>query len=214
MEVIFACTKTGGIGKNGKIPWKIKEDMKLFRKITTNTDGGEQKKNIVIMGRTTWESIPEKFRPLPNRINIILSTTMNKIETEQIYNSDLSGLIENFVSESLSPTTSTKLSNFTKNTPVYVAHSIKELDALLYKLKHKTYKNKIHKIFIIGGAKLYNTMFELNRVSVIHVSLLNDEYDCDTTIDLSILDNFFIDIDAITKYKKFTYFKYKSTVYT
>ena len=38
MEVILACTSKGGIGINGKLPWRIKEDMKLFKSITTTTD--------------------------------------------------------------------------------------------------------------------------------------------------------------------------------
>ena len=71
MEAILACTKKGGIGLNGKLPWRIKEDMMLFKKITTTT-AATISQNAVIMGRKTWESIPKKFRPLPNRINIIL----------------------------------------------------------------------------------------------------------------------------------------------
>lgn len=49
------------------LPWSIPEDMKHF---THTTTGG-----TVIMGRTTWESIPEKYRPLPDRVNIVLTTT-------------------------------------------------------------------------------------------------------------------------------------------
>ncbi|XKT75350.1 MAG: dihydrofolate reductase [Patescibacteria group bacterium UBA2103] len=49
------------------LPWSIPEDMKHFTHMTT---GG-----TVIMGRTTWESIPEKYRPLPDRVNIVLTTT-------------------------------------------------------------------------------------------------------------------------------------------
>lgn len=58
----------GGIGKNGKMPWSIPADLKLFKKITT-----EKRDSIVVMGRKTWESIPIKHRPLPDRINIIFS---------------------------------------------------------------------------------------------------------------------------------------------
>jgi dihydrofolate reductase len=57
-----------GIGLSGTIPWKISEDMARFKKITTGAS--------VIMGRKTWESIPRKFRPLQERFNIIVSTTM------------------------------------------------------------------------------------------------------------------------------------------
>jgi len=53
------------IGKNGFIPWNIPEDLKHFRVVTMG--------HPVIMGRKTWESLPEKFRPLPGRKNIVLT---------------------------------------------------------------------------------------------------------------------------------------------
>lgn len=73
-SIVVAHDSELGIGKTGALPWRLKEDMKHFREMTTN---GEH--NVVIMGRKTWESIPEKFRPLPNRINVVISrsTTYN-----------------------------------------------------------------------------------------------------------------------------------------
>lgn len=46
--------------------------MEYFSRMTTQTEDAN-KKNVVIMGRRTWESIPAKFKPLPNRINFVLS---------------------------------------------------------------------------------------------------------------------------------------------
>jgi dihydrofolate reductase/thymidylate synthase len=71
VSVIVATTQKGGIGKDGTLPWKLPEDMAHFKKVTTAAPSGKQ--NAVIMGRKTWESIPEKFRPLPNRVNVVLS---------------------------------------------------------------------------------------------------------------------------------------------
>ncbi|RXG51155.1 hypothetical protein Avbf_16240 [Armadillidium vulgare] len=51
--------------------------MKHFTKMTKTTEDST-KKNAVIMGRNTWQSIPEKFRPLPGRINILVSTQATK----------------------------------------------------------------------------------------------------------------------------------------
>lgn len=70
--LIVAVDKNFGIGKNGKLPWHLKKEMAFFRKITRETIDPE-KRNLVIMGRTTWESIPEKFRPLPGRKNVVLT---------------------------------------------------------------------------------------------------------------------------------------------
>jgi len=68
LHIIAAMTNARVIGINGKLPWHLTEDMKLFKELTT--------KNTVIMGKNTWISIPEKFRPLPNRTNIIVSATL------------------------------------------------------------------------------------------------------------------------------------------
>ncbi len=72
ISIIVAMTRDRVIGSNGKIPWSIKEDMSLFKKLTMG--------NTVIMGRTTWQSLPERFRPLPGRTNIIVSNTLPEQE--------------------------------------------------------------------------------------------------------------------------------------
>ena len=71
MIIASASRSTLGIGNNGKIPWKINQDMKLFKDITSTSC--PNKRNVVIMGRKTWESLPNQSRPLPNRINIVIS---------------------------------------------------------------------------------------------------------------------------------------------
>lgn len=80
LNLVVAACNDWGIGKDGQLPWRLKKDMEFFKKMTTQTDNPD-KKNVVIMGRKTWNSIPEKFRPLPKRINIILSKTMTHAPT-------------------------------------------------------------------------------------------------------------------------------------
>ena len=72
VSIIVGMTKDRVIGKDNSLPWHIPEDLKNFKELTTE--------NAVIMGRKTWESIPEKFRPLPNRNNIVISRNMNSLE--------------------------------------------------------------------------------------------------------------------------------------
>jgi len=79
-SVILAATKEGGIGKDNAIPWKLKPDMAYFRAVTTSRDDPLHRKNAIVMGRKTWESIPPKFRPLPNRINVIVSSNQDLLE--------------------------------------------------------------------------------------------------------------------------------------
>jgi len=108
--MIVAAAANRGIGKAGKIPWRIPEDVRFFKNITClfrdihtlnkfeiNLNRVKRQKtkkekkhslvtdniqvtindnippNVVVMGRNTWESIPPKFRPMPNRINVVLS---------------------------------------------------------------------------------------------------------------------------------------------
>ena len=74
--IVAACGKSMGIGLNGELPWRLKSEMKYFAETTTKTKDSD-KINAVIMGRKTWESIPAKFRPLKNRLNVILSRQEN-----------------------------------------------------------------------------------------------------------------------------------------
>ena len=69
LSLIVAVSKNGFIGKDGSLPWQISEDLKRFRKITSNS--------VVIMGKNTYLSIG---KALPNRENIIVSTTLKSAD--------------------------------------------------------------------------------------------------------------------------------------
>ncbi len=70
--IIVAADLANGIGKGGQLPWKLPGDMAHFKRVTTRTDE-DSARNAVIMGRKTWESIPERFRPLGKRLNVVVS---------------------------------------------------------------------------------------------------------------------------------------------
>jgi dihydrofolate reductase len=67
------------IGRDGGLPWHLPSDMKHFRELTT---GG-----TVVMGRKTYESIPERFRPLPDRRNVVLSSTVASLDGAEVFSS-------------------------------------------------------------------------------------------------------------------------------
>ena len=65
LALIAAVARNGVIGVANRLPWHLPADLKHFKALTTG--------NSVIMGRKTWESLPEKFRPLPGRRNIVVT---------------------------------------------------------------------------------------------------------------------------------------------
>ena len=83
--IIVAATTKNGIGKNNALPWPmLKKEMGYFARVTkrvpeattteTTTSPNATKRNAVIMGRKTWDSIPTKFRPLKDRANVVISS--------------------------------------------------------------------------------------------------------------------------------------------
>jgi dihydrofolate reductase len=65
VSVVAAVARGGVIGRSGTIPWRLPEDMRRFREVTIG--------HPVVMGRRTWESLPERFRPLPGRRNVVVT---------------------------------------------------------------------------------------------------------------------------------------------
>ena len=65
LHLIYARSRNNVIGKDGDLPWHLPEDLAHFKRTTLG--------QAVVMGRVTWESIPEKFRPLPGRRNVVVS---------------------------------------------------------------------------------------------------------------------------------------------
>lgn len=80
LNCIVAVCPDLGIGKSGNLPWhpiRLSNEFKHFQKMTM-TPSHEGKKNVVIMGRKTWFSIPAQNRPLKNRINVVLSRELKQ----------------------------------------------------------------------------------------------------------------------------------------
>ncbi|ODQ77602.1 hypothetical protein BABINDRAFT_163329 [Babjeviella inositovora NRRL Y-12698] len=144
--IVAALVPRLGIGHQGGLPWKLKQEMKYFRQVTSQASKPGHS-NAVIMGRKTWESIPTKFRPLPNRINVILTRT----GTDALQGADGAAL---------------------------VAHSI---DDALLQLQGKL----VDKIFIIGGAEIYNSVIKDARTTRVLLTEVHAEgaVEMDTFLD-------------------------------
>lgn len=128
IKLIVAHCKNRGIGYKNRIPWNHPYDLRYFAKVTKGAGN-----NAIIMGANTYRSIG---RTLPNRHNIILSSTL-------------------------------------KNPALNIFTSLE--DAL-----HSCKLLKLDTIWIIGGEKVYREALEKNIASEIHVSMINEDYECDT----------------------------------
>ena len=69
ISIVVAVSQNNAIGKAGGLLWRLPKDMQIFKEITMG--------HHVIMGRKTYESITEKFRPLPGRVNVVITTQTN-----------------------------------------------------------------------------------------------------------------------------------------
>ncbi|KAG7400365.1 hypothetical protein PHYBOEH_005953 [Phytophthora boehmeriae] len=82
--VVAALEATGGIGLRQQIPWRLPSDMKHFRALTTRGKDASNAQHAVIMGRKTWESLPAKVRPMPQRFNVILTRDGNYRQSQSV----------------------------------------------------------------------------------------------------------------------------------
>ncbi|MDQ1642828.1 MAG: dihydrofolate reductase [Actinomycetota bacterium] len=65
LGLIWAQAANGVIGDHGRLPWHLPEDLRRFKALTLGS--------TVVMGRATWESLPDRARPLPERHNVVLT---------------------------------------------------------------------------------------------------------------------------------------------
>lgn len=126
---IIACTDSNlVIGKNGDLLYKISDDLKYFKKMTLG--------HILIMGHNTFKSLPKPVRPLPNRLNLVIS------HNTDVYNEDITCNGE-------------ECYGYIINSQKYILNYLEKI------YDNITYYNK--KIFIIGGGRVYNDF--MNYVS-------------------------------------------------
>lgn len=145
-SIIVASTQKGGIGKDGNLPWRLSKDMAFFK--NTTCAAAEGRMNAIICGRKTWESIPKKFRPLPKRMNIVLTRKPGPLneELKEVQNT-------------------------------HVKHSLS--DALAF-VRAGDNKDKIDKIFVIGGGQLYKEAVGMQDCETVYLTTILKDIPCDT----------------------------------
>jgi len=154
MEAILAYDLNNGISKNGGIPWKSKTDLNFFYNTT--------KGNVVIMGRTTFLSLPENCRPLKNRLNIVLTSNPELYTNDEKYKN-----VDNLI--------------FTSDPNIY-----QEIQQ--NKEKYMASSSPDFKIIIIGGKQIYEMYFPL--CEAVWVTRIKKDYQCDLFIDYDFTEQF------------------------
>lgn len=85
LTLVVAYARNGVIGRDGALPWHLPTDMQHFKEVT----GG----GTVLMGRKTYMSIPERFRPLPGRRNVVLSASGASVPGAEVFSGLESALV-------------------------------------------------------------------------------------------------------------------------
>lgn len=155
MEAILALDNKNGLSKENKIPWNCKKDLKFFYDTTVN--------NIVIMGKNTYFSLPERIRPLKNRLNIVLTSK------PELYLEDTS----------------------THNKVIFTNHETIYNTILNNREKFRNsypFLNRNFKIYIIGGKQLYEKFIPLCQT--VWISRIKNDYSCDLFLDYDFENEF------------------------
>lgn len=143
ISIIAAIGENRELGKRGKLLWQIPEDMKRFRMLTEG--------HVVIMGRKTFESLPKKFKPLPNRVNIIITRDKNFSV----------------------PVNSTSINHVNK---VNICYSLEEaLKNSKFEIRNSKLPNEV---FIVGGGQIYQQA--IKYADKLYLTLVKGKYEADT----------------------------------
>ena len=176
-SVIVACDDEGGIGKEEMIPWDIKEDRNYFRRVT--------KHGIVIMGRKTYESLPEKYRPLPKRVNIVISTTM----TDNNVNVTVVDSLFKALKISRNLQILEKIHRESNNNN----DNINDIEQSMKKY------NKENRVWLIGGKEVIEEGMTTYRhlLRKAHVTYVRGKYDCDVILNMNIFNGYHTAFEAV-----------------
>ncbi|KAF2182341.1 hypothetical protein K469DRAFT_740282 [Zopfia rhizophila CBS 207.26] len=168
LTMITAVERSNGIGRAGDLPWTLKQELKYFTRITKRvpfkaTNG----MNAVIMGRKSWDALPVIVRPLPGRINVIVSRSSQAVWSqiqEEGCNAERIHVVAS-VGEGV------KLLQRLYTFPMYrdVGHTMDELNTV-----------KLGRVFVIGGAEIYTAALEMRQTVRLLLTRIYADFECDT----------------------------------
>ncbi|KAF2677913.1 hypothetical protein K458DRAFT_446769 [Lentithecium fluviatile CBS 122367] len=168
LTLVLAATPSLGIGQGGTLPWpQLKKEMGYFARVTKRVSEGGRRINAVVMGRKTWDSIPEKFRPLKGRLNVVITRTPEELSRSlgMKGGGDKEVEVEGpIVAESV----------------MAALERLRAFDHTAEEEREEESRGKIHRVFVIGGASVYHAALELPQAERVLLTKIKKEYDCDT----------------------------------
>lgn len=173
--MIAACCQNNGIGIKGNLPWKLKSEMAYFTRVTSETKD-QNKQNAVIMGRKSWDSIPNKFKPLPGRINVVISQTMSPTSAPAGRPILGRGKDNDQYGNSETPNDNGHgvLPNIKQSLPDFVFNNLANAITFLNQ------QDNVENIFIIGGQQLYQLGLNEPSVTRIYLTRIQALFECDS----------------------------------
>ncbi|KAF1847295.1 uncharacterized protein K460DRAFT_363389 [Cucurbitaria berberidis CBS 394.84] len=176
LTLILAATPSLGIGKGGGLPWpQLRKEMGYFARVTKRVSPSSstspssspanhsvRRINAVLMGRKTWASIPASFRPLRDRVNIVITRQPEAFQAQ--LGKDNGGVEGPLVCSGI-------------------------VDALsrLEQLRRINDENvHVERIFVIGGASVYQSALELPQTKRVLLTRIQSEYECDTFFPVDV----------------------------
>ncbi len=155
IALIMAVDEAGGIGYKGSLPkWNMKDDLDFFKRVTMN--------NTVIMGSTTYTSLPKSRRPLEGRFNIVLSRNPRDF---LLRSTNESTTLEEIANKNLRITSETNLKKLCSMIP----------DCFMMPENNK--------IFVIGGSQIFDLFSD--DCNAMYVSYIKGTYESDIRLDVN-----------------------------
>ncbi|KAI9760963.1 MAG: hypothetical protein M4579_001339 [Chaenotheca gracillima] len=172
LTLIVAATRNMGIGLSGALPWpSLKSEMAYFARVTKRAPSPGTV-NAVIMGRRTWESIPPRFRPLKDRVNIVVS---RRLPTELDLRSGTNREDSGIAAPSL-------------EAAIDMLRDKKSLSSALGQSQAGGEGQTLGRVFVIGGAEVYAAALKIQETDRVLLTDVKTDFECDTffPLDLSV----------------------------
>lgn len=174
-DVVVAADLEWGIGKANALPWpKLKGDLAHFKKVTS--DAPEGQRNAIIMGRKTWESAEVAGRPLPRRLNIVISRSTLLVPGGVV----AAGSFDKALSIATAASTPPRSSNgATSNARVATISTVAgDASAAASMVEAMPVANT----FVVGGAQIFTEGFDHPALRYVYLTRIAGRFGCDTHI--------------------------------